>query len=269
MKNLVMAVGLLWIWLLMTREIWEGVRNKNDLMLFIYIWVEMTRPIAGILKWDDGLAQLVFEVERLLDILKETLSVQDEAGAVDYLTGKGDITFRDVSFSYKGPEDDKNHGIYNVNLDITRGSTVAIVGQSGGGKSKILKLLKRFYDVDQGAILIDGQNIKHLKLASLSAAIGLVPQNIGAFSTTFLNNVRYPRPDATDEECRKACTVVGLEDVMNEDIGDNGSRLSGGQLQRLAIARVLVQNPDILLLDEASSHLDSQTEEGILRYLQK
>ena len=270
MKNLVMAIGLLWIWLLMTREIWQGTRDRNDLVMFIYIWAELTRPITRILKWDDGLSQLVSEVERLLDILKESPSIRDQVGAIDYQRRKGDINFQNVSFSYGGAVDgERKPGVRDVSITITRGSTVAIVGRSGGGKSTLLKLIKRSYDPDEGAILIDGEDVKHLTQSSLAAGIGLVPQNIGVFNDTFLNNVRYPRPNASIEECREACVAVGLEDLMDEVIGDNGSKLSGGQLQRLAIARVLVQQTDVLLLDEATSHLDSDTEKKVQAYLQE
>ena len=265
-KNVVISSGLLLIYLMLSHEIWQGKRDAADLVMFIHQWSELLRPVQDIIDWNEKIISFGRETEKLIDIMSEEPSVKDKQDAVDYNYQGGSLIFQGVSFSYK---DKKESAIEDISFDIPPGSIVAIVGQSGGGKSTILKLIKRCYNAAAGAILVDGQNIEDVRKDSLSKAIGFVPQNIGVFPTTVLENVRYARPEASLEECKSSCEAVGLHHIIDKDVRESGNSLSGGELQRVAIARALIQNPSILLLDEATSHLDSDTEANIFAYLHK
>lgn len=185
--------------------------------------------------------------------------------------GSGDVQFRDVGFSYDG----NKQIIKDFNFHAQSGQRVALVGETGGGKSTILRLLFRFYDVQKGSIRIDGQDVRDVTLASLRDNIGVVPQDPSLFNESIMANVRYARLDATDEEVMEACKAASIHDKIltfsegySTRVGEGGVVLSGGELQRVAIARVILRNPRIILLDEATSSVDTETETRITRALQ-
>lgn len=195
----------------------------------------------------------------------------DESDAKPLLLKNSDIEFVNVSFGYKGRKADI---LNNLDLTIKSGQTIGIVGPSGAGKSTILRLLLRSYDPQLGIIKIGDQDIKKVTQESLREAIGFVPQETVLFNTTILENVRYARLAATDEDIYSACKQADIYDKIMSlpsgyltRVGKKGSRLSGGEAQRLAIARVFLKNPSIVLLDEATSALDSKTEERVQKAL--
>jgi len=178
----------------------------------------------------------------------------------------GKVEFDGVNFAY----DARKEVLKNISFTAEPGATVALVGETGGGKSTMLKLLFRFYDVTSGSIRIDGQDLRSVSLSSLRDALGVVPQDPSMFNQTIYENIRYARLDATNEEIQEACKAAAVHDKIDSfpdgyksKVGERGVKLSGGELQRIAIARVLIKNPKIVLLDEATSAVDSSTEQLI------
>lgn len=183
----------------------------------------------------------------------------------------GAVHFRGVGFSYDG----EKKIIKDFNFRAQPGQKVALVGETGGGKSTILRLLFRFYDAQKGSIMIDGHDVRDVTLSSLREQIGVVPQDPSLFNESIMENVRYARLDATDEEVMEACRAASIHDKIltfskgySTRVGENGVVLSGGELQRVAIARIILKNPRIILLDEATSSVDTETEERITNALQ-
>jgi ATP-binding cassette subfamily B protein len=205
-------------------------------------------------------------MERLMELLEATPVIRAPENPVPMQEpGEGRIHFDHVSFRYPSRPDSK--AIDDFDLDIESGETVAFVGPSGGGKSTTFQLLMRFYDPESGSISIDGIDIAAADPKSVRSLIGIVPQETMIFGTSALENIRYGRPDATDEEIREAATaaaadkfITDLPEGYDTFLGEKGTRLSGGQRQRIAIARAILKNPPILLLDEATSALDAESE---------
>lgn len=206
----------------------------------------------------------------MLELLQKKPTVKD--GVDKFAFQKGTIDFHNVGFSYDG----KKEIIKDFNFHAGFGQKIALVGETGGGKSTILKLLFRFYDVTKGKIMIDGQDIKDVTLESLRRCFGVVPQDPELFNTNIIDNVRYAKLEASDEEVVEACKGAAIHDKIltftdsyQSKVGEKGVKLSGGELQRIAIARVLLKNPEIVLLDEATSAVDTETESHIQAALQK
>lgn len=198
--------------------------------------------------------------------------IVDKDGAIELNSPKGNINFENVTFSY----DNKNTILKDINVDIEAGKTAAIVGPSGSGKTTFCSIIPRFYEADEGAVRVDGVDIKGIKLNSLRNNIGIVQQDVYMFSGTIRENILYGRPDASDEEIIKAAKqanahefIMGLEDGYNTYVGERGVKLSGGQKQRISIARVFLKNPHILILDEATSALDNESERLIQESLER
>ena len=204
--------------------------------------------------------------ERIYEILDEQPDVVERPGAVDLVEPRGEVELRDVVFAYRdGPK-----VLDGFSLRISPGETVAIVGRTGSGKSTVARVLDRFYDVDGGAVLVDGHDVRDLTIASLRAAIGMVLDEPFLFSVSIRDNIAYARPDASIDDVRRAAEAAGaaefiddLPDGYDTIVGERGYTLSGGQRQRIAIARTLLQNPRILVLDDATSAIDVQVEEQI------
>jgi ATP-binding cassette subfamily B protein len=210
--------------------------------------------------------QALTNIEKLFGLLDEHLDVQDRPGAMVLATRRPRVRFRGVRFGY----DARRTILHDIDFEIAPGETVAVVGHSGSGKSTLARLLYRFYDVDAGAIEIDGHDLRSLTQASLRAAIGIVPQDTVLFNDSIRYNIRYGRPDASDAEVEAAARAAhidafirALPDGYESEVGERGLKLSGGEKQRVAIARALLKDPAILIFDEATSALDSRSERAI------
>jgi ATP-binding cassette subfamily B protein len=210
--------------------------------------------------------QSLIDIERMMDVLARQPEIADRPGAVPLAVEGGTIRFENVKFRY----DPDRVILDGLTFEVPAGKMVAIVGPSGAGKSTVSRILLRFYDVAGGRVTIDGQDIREVTQHSLRAALGVVPQDTVLFNDTILYNIRYGRPDATDSEVRAAARmaqidafVSALPDGYATMVGERGLKLSGGEKQRVAIARTILKSPPILILDEATSALDSHTEKEI------
>jgi ATP-binding cassette subfamily B protein len=232
----------------------------NALMLQLFIPLNFMGMVYREIK------QSLTDIERMMDVLSEAPEVADRAGAVELVVSGGTIRFEDVQFCY----DPERLILDGLSFEVPAGKMVAIVGPSGAGKSTVSRILLRFYDVAGGRVTIDGQDIRDVTQVSLRAALGVVPQDTVLFNDTILYNIRYGRPDATDEEVHEAARLAQIDgfirmlpDGYRTMVGERGLKLSGGEKQRVAIARTILKGPPILLLDEATSALDSHTEKEI------
>lgn len=213
--------------------------------------------------------------ERIFDLLDTPSSIQEISEAVTLKPFNDHIEFKNVFFRYK--EDDESEWVLNdINFNLEKGKTIALVGQSGGGKTTIANLLPRFYDIQKGEILIDGVNIKNCTFDSLTSQIGLVTQEAILFNDTIFNNIAFANPNATQENVEKAAQIanahefiIKTENGYQTEVGDRGMKLSGGQRQRISIARAILKNPPILILDEATSALDTESEKLVQEALNK
>ena len=212
-------------------------------------------------------------ITRVAEILEEMPSIVNRENCIKFENFVSDITFENVDFKYK---DSVEKILKNINLDVKKGETVAFVGNSGGGKSTLVNLIPRFFDVSSGSLKIDGIDIRDYEIKSLRKAIGIVPQETFLFSGTILSNIKYSRQNATFEEVVEAAKqanahefIENLSDSYNTEIGERGIKLSGGQKQRIAIARAILENPQILILDEATSALDNESEKLVQDALEK
>lgn len=210
-------------------------------------------------------------IERMFSLLDKHPRIVDKPDALDFEPKRGELSFEHVSFSY-----DDRPILRNVSFKVAAGKKVAVVGDSGAGKSTLIKLLFRFYDVEQGRILIDGQDIRQLTQDALRRAIAIVPQDTVLFNDSLVENIRYGRPDATDEEVRHAIKLAHLEHFITSlsqgwdtKVGERGLKLSGGEKQRVAIARAILKGSPVLVFDEATSSLDSRSEQAILSALRE
>ena len=240
-------------------------RDLTTFVLYIGSFVSPMRKLSGFSEmFANGFAGL----NRFVSIMRTEPTVQDAADAKPLENVKGSIRVEDVSFAYDGDL----AVLHNVSLDVAAGETVAIVGPSGGGKSTLCQLIPRFYDVTDGSISIDGQDVRSVTQRSIHENIGIVQQDVFLFADTIFENIRYGKPDATMEEVIAAAKQAEIyEDILampqgfDTYVGERGTLLSGGQKQRVAIARIFLKNPPILILDEATSALDSVTEAKIQR----
>ena len=212
-------------------------------------------------------------ITRVSEILEEMPSIINKENCIKFENFVSDITFENVDFKYR---DSTEKILKNINLNVKKGETVAFVGNSGGGKSTLVNLIPRFFDVSSGSLRIDGIDIRDYEIKSLRKAIGIVPQETFLFSGTILSNIKYSRRDATFEEIVEAAKqanahefIENLSDGYNTEIGERGVKLSGGQKQRIAIARAILENPQILILDEATSALDNESEKLVQDALEK
>ena len=244
----------------------QGKMKLVDLLTFSLYISTFTSPVRKLVNFAEMFANGFAGLTRFVELMRTEPTLKDDPDARELENVKGQITVDKVSFAYDRDLD----VLDNVSLSIAPGETVAIVGPSGGGKSTLCRLIPRFYDVTDGAILIDGRDVRHVTQSSLHRAIGVVQQDVFLFADTIGNNIRYGRPDATMEEVIEAAKRAEIyEDIMampqgfDTYVGERGTLLSGGQKQRVSIARIFLKNPPILILDEATSALDSVTEAKI------
>lgn len=242
--------------------LYNDLINFGDYSAFIVSINLFLNPVNTLIRFMESFQSGVAGFERFIEIM-DTEPEADTAQAVDVPRLSGEIEFRNVSYGY----DDAHEVLKNIDLKIEQGKTFALVGPSGGGKTTVCHLIPHFYDVENGSILIDGQEIHGITLASLRRNIGIVQQDIYLFNASIRDNILYGKLDATEEEVVEAAKRANIHDyIMSLDegydtvIGERGVRLSGGQKQRLCIARVFLKNPPILILDEATSALDNTTE---------
>ena len=246
--------------------IMRGEMNYIDLLTFTLYVSTFLSAVRTLATFMEMFMQGSAGFSRFLEIMRTEPDIKDAPDAVDAGVLRGDIVYNNVSFNY----DDGTCVLKNINLSIKAGESFALVGPSGGGKTTMCHLLPRFYDVTAGAITIDGTDIRKYTQDSLRRNIGIIQQDVFIFAGTIRENIRYGRPDATDEEVARAAVlaeihkeIMEMPDGYDTYVGERGIMLSGGQKQRLSIARVFLKNPPILILDEATSALDSVTEQKI------
>jgi len=239
-------------------------------LLYIGILIEPIKRFSNFTRlYQEGMTGF----ERFMEVLEVQPDIQDSADAVELTHVRGNVEFEDVSFKYK---EGYAHVLKNISLDIKVGEYVALVGASGVGKTTLCSLIPRFYEVNQGKILLDGKNIRDICLRSLRRNIGIVQQDVYLFSGTVLDNIRYGKLDAGRQEIIAAAKRANAHDFIMElpkgydtDIGQRGVKLSGGQKQRLSIARVFLKDPPIIIFDEATSALDNESERAVQDSLEK
>ncbi|MBE6939327.1 MAG: ABC transporter ATP-binding protein [Ruminococcaceae bacterium] len=258
MQVAVIAVGG---WLIMNSQM-----DYVDLITFSLYIGTFISPIRKLATFAELFSSGFAGLNRFVELMRTRPTIEDRADAHPLEKVTGEIRVEDVSFTYEGSPEVLHH----VDLQVAAGETVAIVGPSGGGKSTLCQLIPRFYDVTEGTISIDGQDVRQLTQQSLRRAIGIVQQDVFLFADTIRENIRYGKPDATDEEVEEAARRAEIyEDIQamphgfDTYVGERGTLLSGGQKQRVAIARIFLKDPPILILDEATSALDSITEARI------
>ncbi len=250
----------------------SGTVGLADLITFLLYINNFTDPVKKLVTFTEQFQNGYSGFERFLEILSIAPDIKDKPDAVSVGQLKGEIEFQDVSFRY----DDQNEGVLNhIHLKVEAGDYMALVGPSGVGKTTLCSLIPRFYDVSSGAIRIDGIDIRDMKLNDLRNNVGIVQQDVYLFAGTILDNIRYGRMDATDEEVVRAAKnanahefIMSFPQGYHTDIGQRGVKLSGGQKQRLSIARVFLKNPPILIFDEATSALDNESEQVVQKSLE-
>ena len=254
----VVAVGG---WLIM-----DDKMNYIDLITFNLYVATFISPVRKLTNFTELFSNGFAGLNRFVELMRTEPTIRDAEDAVELQDVRGEIRIENVDFAYDGSDD----VLHDVNLTVAAGETVAVVGPSGGGKSTLSRLVPRFYDVDAGAVLIDGVDVRDVSQQSLRRNIGVVQQDVFLFADTVRENIRFGRPDATDEEVEEAARraeiyddIMAMPDGFDTYVGERGTLLSGGQKQRVAIARIFLKDPAILILDEATSALDSVTESKI------
>lgn len=251
----------------------QGKMTATDLVTFILYINLFTEPIKKLINFTEQFQNGYSGYSRFCEIMEVNPDIVDKEGAASLDHVDGDIRFEHVCFSYQATEEQV---LSNVNLHVRSGEYVALVGSSGVGKTTLCSLIPRFYDVTDGRILLDGQDIRDVKLQDLRRQIGIVQQDVYLFAGTIMENIRYGKPEASEEEIVAAAKAANAHDfIMNlehgyyTDIGQRGVKLSGGQKQRLSIARVFLKNPPILIFDEATSALDNESEKVVQESLEE
>ena len=252
--------------------IMKGHMNYIDLITFMLFVSTFVTPIRKLGAFAEVFVSGTAGLRRFMDIMALKPSITEKEGAPDLQVREGDIKLEDVKFSYN----EAKEVLHGIDLEVHPGEKVGIVGHSGGGKTTLCHLIPRFYDVTDGSIKIDGQDIRDVTKHSLRKNIGIVQQDVFIFADTVLENIRYGRPDATYEEVVEAAKraeiyddIMDMPDGFDTYVGERGTKLSGGQKQRISIARIFLKNPKLLILDEATSALDTITEEYIQRSFDK
>lgn len=257
--------GILYITVLVAGGIFvtKGAIGATEMVTFILYINVFLNPIERLVNFTESFQRGMSGFDRFLSMMNTKPEIVDSPDAMELETVKGEIVFDDVSFSYN----DRTEVLKNINLRIEPGRTVALVGPSGSGKTTFCNLIPRFYEVNEGRILVDGKDIRKIRLEFLRRNIGVVQQDVYLFGGTIRENILYGRPDASEEEVVAAAKLANAHDFIMElengydtFVGERGVKLSGGQKQRISIARAFLKNPPILILDEATSALDNESE---------
>ena len=271
-QAIIFTIGTVLCMLLAARDVTRGTLTVGDFVMINAILMQLYVPLNFMGMVYREIKQGLIDIETMFALLHEPAEIIDRPGAKPLRVRKGEIKFENVSFAY----DPERPILKNVSFEVPAGKMVAIVGPSGAGKSTISRILFRFYEISRGKVLIDGQDIEDGTQASLRAAIGMVPQDTVLFNETIEYNIRYGKPDASPAEVREAARlaqihefIVTLPQGYDSLVGERGLKLSGGEKQRVAIARTILKSPPILMLDEATSALDSHTEKEIQDALER
>ncbi|WP_417684143.1 ABCB family ABC transporter ATP-binding protein/permease [Roseibium sp.] len=265
-QTVILGIGMAACMILSARSVMSGEQTIGDFVLINALLMQISIPLNFIGFIYREIRQGLADIESMFDLLGVPAEIKDKDSAASLNAVEGEIAFENVRFHY----DESRPILKGIDFKVPAGKTVAIVGPSGAGKSTISRLLFRFYDVTGGAVRIDGQDVRDVTQKSVRDAIGMVPQDTVLFNDTIAYNIRYGRPDATDEEIREAARMAQIHDFIERlpegyasEVGERGLKLSGGEKQRVAIARTILKAPPILILDEATSALDTHTEREI------
>ena len=258
----------------------RGLITAGDFIAYLMYVAVLLESVRRVVEFTEQFQRGITGIERFVEVMDTEIEIEDSPDAIDMPDEvHGDIEFRDVSFAYEAGKDSAEHSapagtqvLSHINIRIASGENVAVVGPSGAGKTTFCNLIPRFYDVSGGVVLVDGRDIRDYKVRSLRTKIGMMQQEVYLFSDTVAGNIEYGRPGASRDEVIAAAKLAGADEFINElpdgydtYVGERGARLSGGQKQRISIARVFLKNPPILILDEATSSLDNESE----RYVQE
>ena len=265
-QGVIISVGLVIVLILAGRGVVDGRLTIGDFVLVNTLLIQIYQPLNFLGFVYREIKQSLVDMEKMFSIISENAEIQDSPDAKDLIVKGGEVVFDHVSFHYA-----QNRTILkDVSFRVPAGSMTAIVGSSGAGKSTISRILFRFYDIAAGTVTIDGQDIRQVTQTSVRRHIGVVPQDTVLFNDTIRYNIRYGNPDASDEQVEEAARLARIDKFIetlpegyDTEVGERGLKLSGGEKQRVAIARTILKNPSILLLDEATSALDSHTERDI------
>lgn len=265
-QSFIMGCGLMCLLVMGFQDVKNGLFGVGDVVLLNMYLIQLYGPLSNLGFSYREMKLALTHIEQAEEVLSEPLTVTDAKNAPDLQAKEGHVQFESVFFDYPG----RAGVLRGVSFEVPSRKRVAIVGQSGSGKSTLTRLLLRFYDVTQGSISVDGQNIQSVTQASVRQAIGVVPQDIVLFNASIYDNIAFARPDATPEEVEKAAKdalihdfVMSLPEGYQTVVGERGLKLSGGEKQRVAIARLILKHPKIFVFDEATSSLDTKTEKDI------
>ena len=271
-QAIIFTAGLTAVMLMCAVGVRSGHNTVGDFVMVNAMMIQLYQPLNFMGMVYREIKQAVIDIEKMFNVLSRNPEIRDDPGAVPLIVTSGNVRFENVHFAYEAARPI----LKGLSFEVPAGKTVAIVGPSGAGKSTISRLLFRLYDVSSGRILIDGQDIRYVTQASLRASIGMVPQDTVLFNDTIRYNIRYGRWDATDAEVERAAQLAQIDGFIRMSpkgyethVGERGLKLSGGEKQRVAIARTVLKAPPILVLDEATSALDSHTEREIQDALER
>lgn len=265
-QNMVFMLGLLVTCFVAAYQVSIGQRKVGDFVALLTYMAQLQGPLNFFGTFYRAIQSSMINAERLLELFKERPTVVDSPTATELPSCQGAIRFSDVRFSY----DSRRPALNGLNFECAPGTTTALVGESGGGKSTIFRILFRFYNITSGAIQVDSHDVRDITIDSLRRHMGVVPQDTVLFNESIMYNLKYANPSVTDEQVYDACRAASIHDRIesfpdgyNARVGERGLKLSGGEKQRIAIARTIIKDPRIILLDEATAALDTGTEQHI------